>query len=81
MPSICIFVCMKMFLTAVIKDEHTSHDYSSLEIEKKYNAKYPQIDFLRFIFKPEVPSSSAMFVITKWTNQVLFCLSYLVQIK
>ena len=26
MPSICIFVCMKMFLTAVIKDEHTSYD-------------------------------------------------------
>ena len=26
MPSICIFVCMKMFLTAVIKDEHTSND-------------------------------------------------------
>ena len=24
MPSICIFVCMKMFLTAVIKDEHNS---------------------------------------------------------
>ena len=21
-PSICIFVCLKMFLTAVIKDEH-----------------------------------------------------------
>ena len=49
MPSICIFVCMKMFLTAVIKDEHTSHYYSSLEIEKN-NAKYRQIDFLRFIF-------------------------------
>ena len=26
MPSICSFVCMKMFLTAVIKDEHTSND-------------------------------------------------------
>ena len=26
MPSICIFVCMKMFLTAMIKDEHTSND-------------------------------------------------------
>ena len=26
MPSICIFDCMKMFLTAVIKDEHTSND-------------------------------------------------------
>ena len=26
MPSICIFVCMKMFMTAVIKDEHTSND-------------------------------------------------------
>ena len=25
MPSICIFVCMKMFVTAVIKDEHTSN--------------------------------------------------------
>ena len=23
---ICIFVCVKMFLTAVIKDEHTSND-------------------------------------------------------
>ena len=26
MPSICFFVCMKMFLTAVIKNEHTSND-------------------------------------------------------
>ena len=26
MPSICIFVCIKLFLTAVIKDEHTSND-------------------------------------------------------
>ena len=26
MPSICICVCMKMFLTVVIKDEHTSND-------------------------------------------------------
>ena len=26
MPSICIFVCMKKFLTAAIKDEHTSND-------------------------------------------------------
>ena len=26
MPSICIFVCIKMFLTAVIKAEHTSND-------------------------------------------------------
>ena len=27
-PSICIFVCLKMFLTAVIKDEHASNDLS-----------------------------------------------------
>ena len=26
MPSICIFVSVNMFLTAVIKDEHTSND-------------------------------------------------------
>ena len=26
MPSICIFVCMVMFRTAVNKDEHTSND-------------------------------------------------------
>ena len=26
MPSICIFVCIKMFLTAVIKNEHASND-------------------------------------------------------
>ena len=26
MPSICIFVCMKMFLIAMIKDEHASND-------------------------------------------------------
>ena len=26
MPSICIFICMKLFLTAVIKDEQTSND-------------------------------------------------------
>ena len=44
---------------------------------KKNNAKYRQIDFLSFIFKPEVHSSSKMFVITKWTNQFRFCLGYL----
>ena len=53
---------------------------TSLEIEKN-SAKYRQIDFLSFTFKPEVRSSSEMFVITKWTNQVLFCLGYLGQIK
>ena len=26
MQPICIFVCMKMFLTEVIKEEHTSND-------------------------------------------------------
>ena len=26
MASVCIFVCLKMFLTALIKDEHTSND-------------------------------------------------------
>ena len=139
MPSICMFVCMKRFLTAVIKDEHTSYDLlqsdssflllnsmmknTTIEIQlfacslhrkfvqlctpyflrygfeifsdyvllldvtilvwqlKRNNAKYRQIDFLSFTFKPEVRSSSEMFVITKWTNQVLFCLGYLVQIK
>ena len=45
------------------------------------NAKYRLIDFLSFTFKPKVRSSSEMFVITKWTNQVLFCLGYLVQIN
>ena len=40
-----------------------------------------QIDFFSFKFNPEVRSSSEMFVITKWTNQVLFCLGYLVQIN
>ena len=58
----------------------TRRHCSSLEIEKN-NAKYHQIDFLIFTFKPEVRSSSEMFVITKWTNQVLFCLDYLFQIK
>ena len=43
---------------------------------KKNNAKYRQIDFLSFIFKLEVRSSSKMFVITKWTNKVRFCLGY-----
>ena len=47
---------------------------------KKNNAKYRQIDFLSFTFKPEVRSSE-IFVITKWTNQVLFCMGYLVHIK
>ena len=32
-----------------------------------------KIDFLSFTLKPEVHSSSEMFVITKWTNQVLSC--------
>ena len=58
----------------------TRRHCSSLKIEK-YTAKYRQIDFLSFTFKLEVRRSSEMFVITKWTNQVLFCLSYLVQIK
>ena len=40
-----------------------------------------EIDFLSFTFKPEVRSKKEMFVITKWTNQVLFCLGYLVYIK
>ena len=48
---------------------------------KKNNAKYRQIDFLSFTFKSEVRCSSEMLVITKWTNQVLFCLGYLVQKK
>ena len=139
MPSICIFVCMKMFLIVVVKDEHTSNDSfqsdstflsrksmmtnttSSYIIEihlfacslhrkfalfctpyylwygieifsdyvlqldvnilvwkfKKSNAKYRQIDFLSFTFKPEVRSCSEMFVITKWKNQDLFCLGFL----
>ena len=51
---------------------------SSLEIEKK--AACGQIHFLSFPFKPEVRSSSEMFVITKCTNQVLFSLSYHVKI-
>ena len=58
----------------------TGRHYSSFEIEKN-NAKYRQIDFLSFTFKREVCSSSEMFLITKWTNQVLFCLDYLFQIK
>ena len=33
------------------------------------------------INKPEVPNSSEMFFITKWTNQVIFCLTYHVQIE
>ena len=41
---------------------------------KKNSAKYHQIDFLGFTSKLEVCSSSEIFVITKWTNQVLFCL-------
>ena len=139
MPSICIYFWMKIFLTAVIKDEHTSNDSNqtslfcnviawwqtlpaakSLKFSfyacslhrkfalfctpyflwygfemfsdyvllldvtilvwklKKNNAKYRQIDFT---FKLEVGSSSEMIVITKWTNQVLFCLGYVVRIK
>ena len=38
----------------------------------KKKEKCCQIDFLSFTLKPEVRSSSEMFVITKWTNQVLF---------
>ena len=48
---------------------------------EKNSPKYRQIDFLSFIFKLEVRGSSEMFVFTKWTNQVLFCLGYLVQNK
>ena len=48
---------------------------------KKNNAKYRQNDFLNFTLKPEVRSISELFVITKWTNKVLFCLGSLGQIK
>ena len=40
-----------------------------------------KLTFLSFTFKSEVRSRSEMFVITKRTNQVLFCLGYLVKIK
>ena len=36
---------------------------------------------LSFTLTPEVRSSSEPFVITKWTNHILFCLAYHVQIK
>ena len=39
----------------------------------KKKLKWRQIDFLSFTLNPEVRSSSEMFVITKWTNKVLFC--------
>ena len=45
------------------------------------NVKCRQNDFFKFCIQPEVHSSSEMFVITKWTNHVLFCLACLVQIK
>ena len=35
----------------------------------------------KLYIQTEVHSSSEMFVITKWTNQVMFCFGYLVQIK
>ena len=55
--------------------------YSSFEIEKEIMQSTVKLT-LSFTFKPEVRSSSSeMFVITKWTNPVLFCLGYLVQIK
>ena len=57
-------------------------DATILVWKSKINdAKYHQINFLSFTFKPEVRSSIEKFVITKWTNQVVCCLGYLVQIK
>ena len=51
-------------------------------LESGKNVKCHQNDFfLSFASKPEVHSSSEMFVITKWKNHVLYCLAYLVQIK
>ena len=55
--------------------------YSSLETEKIMQKNPVKLIFLGLTFKPEVRSSSETFAITKWTNQVLFCLGYLVQIK
>ena len=40
-----------------------------------------KIDFLSFTLKPEVHSSSEMFVITKWTNQVLSCKAIFIKIN
>ena len=42
-----------------------------LEIEKNTTIIYRQIDFYSFTFKPKVLNSREMFIITKWTNQVL----------
>ena len=44
----------------------------TVQVWKLKKKKCRQIDFLRFTLKPEVGSSSEMFVITKWTNKVLF---------
>ena len=47
----------------------------------KKNAKYRQNDFLSFTLKPDVHSSSEMFVTTKWTNSILVGLSCSDKIK
>ena len=131
--SLYIFICLKMFLTAMIRDEHAicftwapllcyvitwrqtlpaievetqlyachlhrkfalfcmpyylRHDIENFsdylllldltvlvwKLKNINNAKCRQIDFFSLTFKPEVRSSSEVFGITKWTNQVLFC--------
>ena len=77
--SVRLIICDMALKFSAISTATRRH-CSSFEI-KKNNAKYRQIDYLSFIFKPEVRSGSKMFVITKWTNQVLFCLVYLVHMK
>ena len=63
------------FVQLIITRRHCS----SLVMRK--NAKCRQPDFSKFASKPEVHSISEMFVFTKWTKHVLFCLAYLVQIR
>ena len=51
-PSICIFARLKMFLTAVIKDEHTSNDL--LQSDSSF--------LLRNSMKTDSHRNSALFV-------------------
>ena len=66
----------------IFRDHSLLLDVAVLVWKEGKNVKCPQNDFfLSFASKPEVHSSGEMFVITKWTNHVLFCLAYHVQIK
>ena len=70
MPSICIFVCMKMFLTAMIKDEHTSND--SLQSDCSFLLRNSMVTNTTSSFFVEIQ----LFACSLHRKFALFCIPY-----